>query len=65
MSLPFKVVNNGESGVIQAEKEYFERDCMTQGQGSCTSSPPSTSQIIIFSKRCVMSFFPLVFLFCK
>ena len=28
MNLPFKIINNGESGVIQAEKEYFERDCI-------------------------------------
>ena len=25
---PFKITNNGESGIIHAKKEYFERDCI-------------------------------------
>ena len=59
MNLPFKIINNGESGVIQAEKEYFERDCILRVISEytpkyfisfCTTSK-NTVEIVIKSKN--------------
>lgn len=27
-TLPFKIINGGESGIVIVQKEYFERDCI-------------------------------------
>lgn len=27
-NVPFKIINNGNIGIIRAEKEYFERECI-------------------------------------
>lgn len=37
-SLPFKIADDGKRGIITAEKEYFERDCILRVVSEYTHS---------------------------